>query len=134
DSGKVAAAVPIGGDVDDLFYDSKRQRIYAICGVGLVYIVEQRDVNAYATAGEGLVNIVEQRDFNQYVAAGEVKTAPGARTGLFVADRGVLYVAVPARGGSPAEIRAYTMRYQKHPLPAGDKPMMAAKSIVSVRL
>jgi DNA-binding beta-propeller fold protein YncE len=91
DSGKVAAAVPIGGDVDDLFYDSKRQRIYAICG-------------------EGVVNIVEQRDVNQYVAAGEVKTAPGARTGLFVADLGILYVAVPARGDSPAEIRAYTIR------------------------
>jgi DNA-binding beta-propeller fold protein YncE len=91
DSGKVVAALPIGGDVDDLFYDSKRQRIYAICG-------------------EGLLNIVEQRNVNEYVAAGEVKTAPGARTGLFVADRGALYVAVPARGASPAEIRAYAMR------------------------
>jgi len=91
ESSKIVAAVAIGGDVDDLFYDSKRQRIYAICG-------------------EGLVNIVEQRNVNEYVVAGEVKTAAGARTGLFVADRSVLYVAVPARGGSPAEIRAYTLR------------------------
>jgi DNA-binding beta-propeller fold protein YncE len=91
DTGKVVAALPIGGDADDLFYDAKRQRIYAICG-------------------DGLVNVIEQRDVNQYVTAGEVRTAPGARTGLFVAERSALYVAVPARGGSTAEIRTYTVR------------------------
>jgi DNA-binding beta-propeller fold protein YncE len=91
DTGKVVAALPISSDVDDLFYDAKRQRIYAICG-------------------EGVVNVIEQRDVHQYVTVGEVKTAPGARTGLFVAEHSVLYVAVPARGGSSAEIRAYAVR------------------------
>ena len=90
DTGEIVAELPIGGDVDDVFYDEKRQRIYAICGAGVV-------------------NVIEQRDVNQYVAASEVKTAPGARTGLFVADRSALCVAVPARGSSTAEVRAYTV-------------------------
>jgi hypothetical protein len=91
DTGKVVAVLPIGGDVDDLFYDGKHRRIYAICG-------------------DGVVNVIEQRDVNQYVTVGKMKTAPGARTGLFVAERSALYVAAPARGGSSAEIRIYTVR------------------------
>jgi DNA-binding beta-propeller fold protein YncE len=87
-SGKVVATLPIGGDVDDLFYDAARQQIYAVCG-------------------EGLVSVIKQRGPNEYEDAGNVKTAIGARTGLFVPDLGVLYVAVPARGGLQAEIRAY---------------------------
>jgi len=39
-----------------------------------------------------------------------VTTAAGARTGLFSAARKTLYVAVPARGGSAAEIRVYAVR------------------------
>ncbi len=91
ETGNVTATLPIGSDVDDLFYDAKRRRIYAICG-------------------EGVVNVIRQRDVNEYTNDGEVRTAPGARTGLFVAERSELYVAIPAREGSPAEIRAYTVR------------------------
>ncbi len=91
ETGGVVATLPIGRDVDDLFYDAKHQQIYAICG-------------------EGVVNVVKQRDVNQYVSAGEVKTAPGARTGLFVPERDALHVAIPARGASAAEIRVYTVR------------------------
>jgi len=91
DSGNVVATLPIGGDVDDLFYDEKRQRIYAICG-------------------EGVVTVIQQSGVSDYQRAGEVKTAPGARTGLFAAERDALYVAVPAQGTSAAEIRVYTPR------------------------
>ena len=91
DSGKLVATAPIGGDVDDLFYDEKRQRIYAICGAGVVTVIQQSGVSDYRRVGD-------------------VKTAPGARTGLFVPESDALYVAVPARATSAAEIRGYTMR------------------------
>ena len=91
DSGKSVATLPIGGDVDDLFYDSARRQIYAVCG-------------------EGVINVIKQRDANDYVPVGDIKTAPGARTGLFVAERNALYVAVPTRGSSGAEIRVFSMQ------------------------
>jgi DNA-binding beta-propeller fold protein YncE len=83
--------LPIGGDADDLFYDAKRKRLYAICG-------------------EGVIDVVQQQDADHYVRAAEVRTLRGARTGLFVPSRDALYVAVPAHAGEPAEIRAYEAR------------------------
>ena len=88
ESGKVIAKIDISGDSDDLFYDSKRHRIYAICGAGKIDIIEQADANTYK-------------------AFAKVDTADGARTGLFVPERDSLFVAVPHRGSQKAEIRAY---------------------------
>ncbi len=88
ESGEVAAKIDISGDPDDLFYDSKRHRIYAICGAGKIDIIEQTDPNTYA-------------------ASAKVNTADGARTGLFVPERDALFVAVPHRGSQKAEVRAY---------------------------
>ena len=39
-----------------------------------------------------------------------VSTAPGARTGLYVASRAALYVAAPAHSGATAAIRVYAVR------------------------
>ena len=91
DNGRQIASVPIGGDADDLFYDAKRKRVYAICG-------------------QGVIDVVQQRDADHYLPAARVTTAPGARTGLFAASRDTLYVAVPARDASIAEIRVYAVR------------------------
>jgi len=91
ESGKRIATVPVGGDADDLFFDEERRQIYVICG-------------------EGVITIVERRDADHWVAAGEVRTARGARTGLFVPTRRSLYVAVPARGSVPAEIRVFEVK------------------------
>jgi DNA-binding beta-propeller fold protein YncE len=88
DSGDVVAKIGISGDPDEIFYDKKRHRIYAICGAGKIDIIEQADVNTYK-------------------AFAKVDTADGARTGLFVPDRDILFVAVPHRGSQRAEIRAY---------------------------
>ncbi len=88
ESGEVAAKIDISGDPDDLFYDSKRHRIYAICGAGKIDIIEQTDPNTYA-------------------ASAKVNTADGARTGLFVSEGDTLFVAVPHRGSQQAEVRAY---------------------------
>ncbi len=78
----------ISGDSDDVFYDSKRHRIYAICGAGKIDIIEQTDPKTYK-------------------ALTKVDTANGARTGLFVPERDTLFVAVPHRGPQQAEIRSY---------------------------
>jgi DNA-binding beta-propeller fold protein YncE len=91
ESGKVIAKVNISGDSDDLFYDSKRHRIYAICGAGKIDIIEQTDANSYK-------------------ALAKIDTANGARTGLFVPERDSLFVAVPHRGSQQAEIRRYQIK------------------------
>jgi DNA-binding beta-propeller fold protein YncE len=88
DSGDVVAKIDISGDPDDVFYDSKRHRIYAICGAGKI-------------------DIIEQTDANNYKALTKIDTAEGARTGLFVSERDTLFVAVPHHGSQKAEIRAY---------------------------
>jgi DNA-binding beta-propeller fold protein YncE len=88
ESGDVVAKIDISGDPDDVFYDSKRHRIYAICGAGKL-------------------DIIEQTDANNYKALTKIDTAEGARTGLFVPERDTLFVAVPHRGSQQAEIRAY---------------------------
>jgi YVTN family beta-propeller protein len=90
-AGKLIANLPIGGDADDVFFDAERKRIYVICG-------------------QGVIDVVLQRDADHYQSVAQVPSAPGARTGLFVAARKTLYVAVPARGSSGAEIRVYAVR------------------------
>ena len=88
DSGDVVTKIEISGDSDDLFYDSKRHRIYVICGAGKVDIIQQADANSYKSSAK-------------------IDTAAGARTGFFAAERDTLFVAVPHRGSQQAEIRAY---------------------------
>ena len=87
-SGKTVTSVGISGDPDDIFYDSKRHRVYVICGAGKIDIVDQTDANTYK-------------------ALAKINTADGARSGLFVPERDALFVAVPHRGSQRAEIRRY---------------------------
>lgn len=91
DSGKVVAKQPIGGDTDDIFFDPERKRLYVICG-------------------EGRIDIVRQDDPDHYSPEGTLRTAPRARTGLFVPEEGRLYVAAPANGTSPARLLGYRLR------------------------
>ena len=91
ESGDMVAKITISGDCDDIFYDSKRHRLYAICGTGKIDIIEQTDANTYK-------------------AFAKIDTADGARTGLFVPERDNLSVAVPHRGSQPAEIRCYQVK------------------------
>jgi DNA-binding beta-propeller fold protein YncE len=91
DSGDVVAKLDISGDADDVFYDGKRNRIYVICGAGKIDIIEQTDPNTYASSAR-------------------IDTASGARTGFFIPERDILFVAVPHRGSQPAEIRCYAVK------------------------
>jgi YVTN family beta-propeller protein len=91
ESGNVVAKIDISGDSDDIFYDSKRHRIYAICGAGKIDVIEQADANSYKSSAQ-------------------IDTAAGARTGFFAAERDTLFVAVPHRGSQQAEIRCYAIQ------------------------
>jgi DNA-binding beta-propeller fold protein YncE len=87
-SGKEVASVEIPGEVDDVFYDAKRKRIYAICG-------------------EGAVAVIEQKDKDHYEAIEKVVTAKSARTGYFDPETGRLYVAVPKQDAAGPQVRVY---------------------------
>jgi DNA-binding beta-propeller fold protein YncE len=91
DSGDTVATLDISDDADEVFYDAKRHRLYAICG-------------------EGYIDIVEQTDADHYKRVMKVPTASGARTGLFAPEREELFVAVPHRGAQTAEIRRYQVK------------------------
>ena len=91
ESGEVVASLGISGDPDEIFYDGKRHRLYAICGAGYVEIIEQADPNTYKPTAK-------------------VPTANGARTGLFAPERDNLFVAVPHHGSQAAEIRCYQVK------------------------
>ena len=87
-TGRQTTTVDIVGDTDDLFYDAARRRIYVLGGAGAITVIDQQAPDRY--------RVIETRP-----------TAAGARTGLFVAETGQLFLAVPHRGAQRAEIRVY---------------------------
>jgi glutamine cyclotransferase len=87
ESGKELAAVECSGDTDDVFYDAPSKRVFVSCGAGFLDVFDASEVVPRRT--------------------GKVATAAGARTCLYVADQGRIYLAVPRRGGQQAEVRVY---------------------------
>jgi hypothetical protein len=90
-SGRRVANIASCADADDVFYDGKGGHLYVICG-------------------EGVSRVIRRQDADHYELRGQVLTRRGARTGLFVPSQGMLYVAVPAQGSAPAEVRAYVAK------------------------
>src|SRR4029079_2814995 len=90
-SGKQSASCDIVGDTDDLFYDVARKRLYV-------------------SGGEGFVDVIQDEGADRFVRVAHIATASGARTSLFVADEGRLYLAVPHRGNQKCEIRVFEAR------------------------
>jgi DNA-binding beta-propeller fold protein YncE len=88
DSGTFVAKIDISNDSDEIFYDGRRHRIYAVCGAGKI-------------------DMIEQTDPNNYRGSSETKTAIGARTGLFVPELDALFIGVPHHGSQQAEVRVY---------------------------
>ena len=93
ETGKPITSLDSSGDADDIFCDAKNKRIYV-------------------SGGEGAISVFEQTNPDNYKLLGKVDTAQGARTSLFIADSGMLYVAVPRRGSQQAEIRALQSELQ----------------------
>lgn len=87
DTGALLARRPIGGDTDDVFFDARRKLVYVI-------------------SGEGRIDIVDP-DGDRYRLQASMKTAPRARTGLFVPELAAIYVAAPATGTAPAHVLVY---------------------------
>jgi len=86
-TGKELAAVECSGDTDDVFFDAASKRVYVSCGEGFLDVFD---------ASEAAPKRI-----------GKVATAAGARTCLYVADLGKIFLAVPHRGSQPAEVRVY---------------------------
>lgn len=88
------ATVPCAADADGIFLDKKRKRIYVVGGEGFVDI---------------LVASTGRRRFSRsaYARTARVATSPGARTALFNHERGLLYVAAPAREQQEARVLVY---------------------------
>jgi hypothetical protein len=92
ETGKEITGVPIPKDVDDLFYDAKRKRLYASCG-------------------EGYVAVIRQLDADRYEVQEKVKTVERAKTSLYDPETSRLYLAVPRQAGQQGpEIRVYQVR------------------------
>jgi DNA-binding beta-propeller fold protein YncE len=87
-SGKLVTDFDCVGDTDDIFFDAARKRLYVI-------------------GGEGFIDVFAQKDADQYARIDRIRTAPGARTGLFVPDLNRLFLAVPHRGAQGTEIRVF---------------------------
>ena len=82
--GRAVAKLETCGDADDVFVDSRRQRVYVSCGEGVVDVLQQTDTGFRRLA--------------------PVPTVSGARTSLFVPELDRFYVAVRARSNEPAAI------------------------------
>ncbi len=76
-NGGLIASLPVCGDIDDLFVDPGRDRVYLSCGEGFIDVL----------AADG----------GSYRRAAHVATAAGARTSLFVPELDRLLLAVPAK-------------------------------------
>ena len=83
-SGALLNRVAVCGDVDDVFVDSRRDRVYVSCGEGFVDVL----------AAEG----------GTYVRAARIATAAGARTALYSPDIDRLLLAVRATATTPAAV------------------------------
>lgn len=87
DTGTVVAESDTCGDVDDLFLDARRQRVYVSCGQGFIDVLAARDP--------------------AFARLGRIATVAGARTSLFVPEADRLFLAVRAQAGQPAAIWIY---------------------------
>jgi DNA-binding beta-propeller fold protein YncE len=85
-TGAVVAERDTCGDVDDVFVDEKRRRVYVTCGEGFIDVL-----NASA----------------DYARLARTTTRPGARTSLFIPPLDRLAVAARASGSEPAELWIY---------------------------
>lgn len=82
--GKPVGVVQTCGDIDDLFVDAKRKRVYVSCGQGYVDVLEANDM--------------------AYRRATRIPTVSGARTSLFIPDMDRLILAVRESFAGPAAI------------------------------
>jgi DNA-binding beta-propeller fold protein YncE len=102
-SGKELANVEIPAGIDNLHFDSKRNRLYASCGDGAVAVVEKKD--------------------DKYVVIANVPTPKKSKTSIFNGGLDRLFVAVPKQEGKDGpEVRVYEAKPKIEAAPATPKP------------
>lgn len=87
-TGREVAMVDIAEDAAGVYYDTQRRLIYVSCG-------------------SGFIDVVRQKDADHYERIDRISTAKGAATSLFSAELDRFFLAVPAQGATPAELRTY---------------------------
>jgi YVTN family beta-propeller protein len=92
-SGKELASASSAGQADDLFYDSALHRVYLISGAG--------EVDSYQIDAGNALSVLPA-----------VRTAPAAKTALFVPTHNLLYVGVPGTSDHSGEVRVYKTNIQ----------------------
>jgi hypothetical protein len=85
-TGKEVAYGEIAGSTDDLFYDSRRSRVYVL-------------------TSQGFLEVFQQKNPDHYDRIARYPTPPRTQTGLFVPEWGRLFAAVQKQGEESAEIR-----------------------------
>ena len=95
-TGMPLSEVGCAPDSDDIFRDPKTGRIIVIGGGDR----DKPDSN-------GSIDVFSVGDRGETALLTTVATAPGARTGWFIADRRAVYIAVPQRNSRDAEVREY---------------------------
>jgi DNA-binding beta-propeller fold protein YncE len=92
ESGKELQALRIGKGVDDLMFDPANKRIYATSG------------------GAGAVDVYKENDADHYQSLGQIPSGPGGKTGILVSPLKRLFVPVPPRGTTAAEVYVYEVQ------------------------
>jgi DNA-binding beta-propeller fold protein YncE len=87
-TGKIIQELHAVGDCDDVFYDSRRKRIYA-------------------SGGDGAISVFAEADPDHYSELGRVITRKGARTSFFSPELDRLFLAVRRQGSQPAAIQVF---------------------------
>lgn len=107
-SKQVLASADCSEDSDDLFYDARTGRILVIGG-GFRPDFQDPGASRPSTPADemGAIDVFVVTDARTLERVGQTPTAPHARTGLFVPQRRMLYLAVPPHGARPPEIREY---------------------------
>jgi DNA-binding beta-propeller fold protein YncE len=94
-SGRMITALPAVQGSDDLYFDADRKRIYM-------------------PGSEGYIYVYQMKDPGHYQRLAKVPTALGAATGGYWGKQAKgfdrLYLAVPAHGLEPAEMRIYVVQ------------------------
>jgi hypothetical protein len=85
---ETGTTLPIGGWVDNMFFDPLSKRLYASCGTGYVYVYQQRDPDHYDLVGK-------------------TETAVMGKTSLLVPEFNRFFVSVPHIGGTQAKVLVF---------------------------
>lgn len=115
-TGRTISEVPCVPDSDDLFHDARTNRVIVIGGGtryddgSLAPATQAAGGDTKARGGEdAAVDVFRVGPKGELTRIASIGTAPHARTGLFVADRRAVYVAVPPQGNRDSEIREYKL-------------------------